>query len=301
MSSLSRKPKPSGAARRMGGPSPGKDAKKKDAGGLGMGGGMGLGIGAGFSGMSISVKGTNPLPKKAPVNSTPEAKKRFEEAGASVSKGAKTSKTASSSSSPATGRATGRTKTTGTLKKGSLTTKKKAGGKGKKPSAEELAFQKKQAEAALVIQSSFRGFKQKKEFNELQRQHEEARKKREEVEKEMKELRKQAWLAEIERQRKLDAERRRKMQEEAKRRKEEVQLRKKLLEAAYDGEVEELEQLWPRAVEIFKDPVETADGHGTTLLSEAAAGGQLEGVKWLVAKGAYVLFSTHTHTLSLFR
>ena len=103
----------------------------------------------------------------------------------------------------------------------------------------------------------------------------------------MEELRKQAWLAEIERQRKLDAERRKKMQEEAKRRKEEISLRKKLLEAAYDGEIEDLEKDWPRASEVFKEPVEIADGHGTTLLSEAAAGGQVPGVKWLLEKGAF--------------
>ena len=54
-----------------------------------------------------------------------------------------------------------------------------------------------------MIQSSFRGYKSKKE-QEL------ARQKKLEMEKQMEELRKQAWLAEIERQRKLDAERRKK-------------------------------------------------------------------------------------------
>ena len=146
-----------------------------------------------------------------------------------------------------------------------------------------MALEKKRTEAALVIQSSFRGYKSKKE-QEL------ARQKKLEMEKQMEELRKQAWLAEIERQRKLDAERRKKQMEEAKRRKEEVGMRKKLLEAAYDGEIEDLEKLWPRAVEIFKGnfaAVETSDGHDTTLLSEAAAGGCVPCVAWLLEKGAF--------------
>ena len=203
-----------------------------------------------------------PKPKPAAKTSTTKA------AGSGATK-KKTTTTTSTSSKAKTG-----------LKKGTGLKKKVVKKKG--PSAEELELQKKQNDAALVIQSSFRGFKTKKA-------EEEARKAREQVERDMEELRKQAWLAEIERQRKIDAERRKKMMEEAKRRKEEVSLRKKLLEMAYDGETEDLEKNWPRAKEIFGDHAcaEVADGHGTTLLSEAAAGGATECLKWLLERGAH--------------
>lgn len=222
-----------------------------------------------------SVKGTSPVPRKTATSS---------------SSSSSTTATKKKTTTGGATKATGRTKTTGSLKKGTLASKAggkkgttKKGAKKKGPTAEELAMQKKQNDAALIIQSQFRGFKTKKELEKQKRE-------REEMEKQMEELRKQAWLAEIERQRKIDAERRKKMMEEAKRRKEEVSLRKKLLEMAYDGEVDELEKLWSKATDIFKGDVgavEVADGHGTTLLSEAAAGGQVDAVSWLLAKGAH--------------
>lgn len=220
-----------------------------------------------------SVKGTSPAPKKTAASKSSTTSSGATKTGTAAKK--KTTTTTTTTKSRAAG---GLKKSTG-LRKGTKTGAKK---KAKGPTPEELALQKKQNEAALVIQSSFRGFKTKKE-------QEIARQKKEEMEKQMEEFRKQAWLAEIERQRKLDAERRKKHMEEAKRRKEEVSLRKKLLEMAYDGEIEDLEKNWPRAREVFKGDacVEVADGHGTTLLSEAAAGGQAETVRWLIEKGAF--------------
>ncbi len=67
----------------------------------------------------------------------------------------------------------------------------------------------------------------------------------------------------------------------------EAALRKALLEAAYDGEEAELEKLLEKAAALgMKDPVDTADAHGNTLLSEAAAGGALGTVKLLLGRGA---------------
>ncbi|GLC46364.1 IQ motif and ankyrin repeat domain-containing protein 1 [Pleodorina starrii] len=106
---------------------------------------------------------------------------------------------------------------------------------------------------------------------------------------EMEQLRRAAWQAQVEYERKQEAKRRQQREEEAKRKKEEAALRKSLLEAAYDGEDEQVRAGLARAREaglLRPDPVETADGHGNTLLSEAAAGGALSTVGMLLQLGA---------------
>lgn len=57
---------------------------------------------------------------------------------------------------------------------------------------------------------------------------------------ELEALRKAAWAAQLEFERKQEAKRHAAREEEARRKKEEAALRKKLLEAAYDGEDEEV-------------------------------------------------------------
>ncbi|PNW82433.1 hypothetical protein CHLRE_06g278700v5 [Chlamydomonas reinhardtii] len=106
---------------------------------------------------------------------------------------------------------------------------------------------------------------------------------------ELEALRKAAWAAQLEFERKQEAKRHAAREEEARRKKEEAALRKKLLEAAYDGEDEEVRKGIARAKEagmLKPDPVDTADGHGNTLLSEAAAGGVESTVAMLLEMGA---------------
>ena len=150
----------------------------------------------------------------------------------------------------------------------------------KKLEDEELKIQKQREQSALVIQIKYRSFAAKK-------QEEREREKAAAFEREMEELRKQAWLAQVEMDRKEEAKRRAKMQEENRRRKEEASLRRKLLEMAYDGEVDDMEATWVKASDVFKEPAEIADGHNTTLLSEAAAGGQIDAIRYLLDKGAF--------------
>ncbi|KAG2492307.1 hypothetical protein HYH03_009261 [Edaphochlamys debaryana] len=105
---------------------------------------------------------------------------------------------------------------------------------------------------------------------------------------EMEALRKAAWQAQVDYERRQEAKRRQAREEEAKRKKEEAALRKQLLEAAYDGEVDVLRKGLSRAREaglLRPDPVDAADGHGNTLLSEAAAGGQAEAAAMLLQAG----------------
>ncbi|KAG2447689.1 hypothetical protein HYH02_007149 [Chlamydomonas schloesseri] len=106
---------------------------------------------------------------------------------------------------------------------------------------------------------------------------------------ELEALRKAAWAAQLEYERKQEAKRRAAREEEARRKKEEAALRKKLLEAAYDGEDDEVRKGITRAKEagmLKPDPVDTADGHDNTLLSEAAAGGVESTVAMLLEMGA---------------
>ncbi|GIL92240.1 hypothetical protein Vretimale_18469 [Volvox reticuliferus] len=106
---------------------------------------------------------------------------------------------------------------------------------------------------------------------------------------EMEALRRAAWQAQVEYERKQEAKRRQQREEEAKRKKEEAALRKSLLEAAYDGEDDQIRAGLSRAREagyLRPDPVEAADGHGNTLLSEAAAGGAVSTVQMLLQLGA---------------
>ncbi|GLI61511.1 hypothetical protein VaNZ11_003891 [Volvox africanus] len=106
---------------------------------------------------------------------------------------------------------------------------------------------------------------------------------------EMEALRRAAWQAQMEYERKQEAKRRQQREEEAKRKKEEAALRKSLLEAAYEGEDDQVNAGLSRAREagyLRPDPVEAADGHGNTLLSEAAAGGAVRTVQMLLQLGA---------------
>ena len=104
---------------------------------------------------------------------------------------------------------------------------------------------------------------------------------------EMEELRKAAWSAQLDYDRKQEEKQRKIAQEEAKRKKEEASLTKALLEAAFDGEDEEIDNLLSKAAMIFVGkPIEASDGHGNSLISEASAGGSATTVMKLLSLGA---------------
>lgn len=95
---------------------------------------------------------------------------------------------------------------------------------------------------------------------------------------ELSKMRQAAWLIEVELERKEEAKRRKAAETERDRKAAESKLRKDMLEAAFDGEVEELRVL---VVERGGDP-ECSDSHGNSCLSEAAAGGDIRTVQYLL-------------------
>ena len=104
------------------------------------------------------------------------------------------------------------------------------------------------------------------------------------AEAEMEALRKAAWQAQVDYERKQEAKRRKKAEEEARKKKEVAALTKAMLEAAFDGEDDELVKLLAKASDIMKNPVDCCDAHGNSLLSEAAAGGNASSVNLLLER-----------------
>ncbi|PNJ07949.1 IQANK1 isoform 2 [Pongo abelii] len=152
--------------------------------------------------------------------------------------------------------------------------------------------------AARAIQGAFRQLRARRE---LARRREERREYLEQMEK----LQREAYLALVRRER--EAARRLREQEEAaqRERREELQRRRRLLDAAFDGDVgeiravlKEVEQLLTREGVGHDEAgkarrlqrrvalVECEDGHGNTPLSEAAAGGQPLAIQLLAELGA---------------
>ena len=154
--------------------------------------------------------------------------------------------------------------------------KKKAAAKPKKPA--ETPEQRSERLAAVTIQRVYRGHAARAE---LERRRREEAERVAAMEKQMEELRVQAWRAQLEYDRKQEAKARKRAEEERKRRKEEERLRKLMLDAAFDGETEEVVQLIEAGANV-----NVADVHGNTLMSEAAAGGHPDVIRVLAAKGA---------------
>ena len=213
--------------------------------------------------------------------------------GAAPKAGA-TSKTAAK---PAAGKvaskvAAAKPKSTAASKVGATKTKSSVGSKGPPKAGAKTGLKKglkgkkkedpwsaEQKSAACSIQARFRGFKARKDF-------EKKKSDKAAMKKEIEDLRRKAWLQEVEYERKQQDKRRREVQEEARRRKEEAKLKRDLLEAAYDGEDGDVEELLSRARQTMKEAENTADGNGNTLLSEAAAGGSVSTIELLLAWGA---------------
>ena len=201
-------------------------------------------------------------------------------------------KTATASSTTTTKKTA--SSTTG-AKKASTAGTKKASTKGgasssKAAAAKAPAYTPEQHAAATTIQRFARGFVTRRR---IKKQKERAAKQAEEMES----LRAQAYLAEVAYQRKQEEKRRKEAEAERKMRKEESRIKKAMLEAAFDDEVDEVEKLIGQVAELFgpkptkkvfggKPCYDVEDANGNTPLSEAAAAGAEGTVKLLLSLGA---------------
>ena len=123
---------------------------------------------------------------------------------------------------------------------------------------------------AIAIQSVFRGFRARRDYQKVISE-------KKVYDEEMSKLRQEAWIFQVALERKEEAKRRKAAEAERNRKAAESKLRKDMLEAAFDGELEELKNL----VDQGGDP-ECSDNHGNTCLSEAAAGGDKATVEYLL-------------------
>ncbi|BFZ16284.1 hypothetical protein BsWGS_19323 [Bradybaena similaris] len=155
-----------------------------------------------------------------------------------------------------------------------------------------------QDNAALKIQSKFRQFLARKN---LERRREEKMN----YEAQMEKLEKEAFLHLIKMEQE-EAERKRKIEEDEKKRKQEAnKKRKRMLEAAFDGDVNEMKQVVKEVSDLLDkdgigndvigrslrakrvmDIIECEDANGNTALSEAANGGHADAIKFLLDNGA---------------
>eukprot|EP00118_Oscarella_pearsei_P010653 m.66547 g.66547 ORF g.66547 m.66547 type:complete len:641 (+) comp35393_c0_seq2:388-2310(+) len=179
---------------------------------------------------------------------------------------------------------------------------------GGQPSQKESQSPKKRAwtkedGAARKIQTKFRQHLAKKEL-------EKRKKEKEEYNALMDKIQKDAWVQLIKMERDEEEKRKRKAEEERRRKREEERKKKRLLEAAFDGENEEilaiLEEVREDSCQLYRDrdlPVSVAqamveqrlekfvdctDANGNTPLSESASGGNVDTVRLLIDKRANI-------------
>uniref|UniRef100_A0A5F8GDG9 IQ motif and ankyrin repeat containing 1 n=1 Tax=Monodelphis domestica TaxID=13616 RepID=A0A5F8GDG9_MONDO len=152
--------------------------------------------------------------------------------------------------------------------------------------------------AAIIIQCAFRKY-------HAQKERERRIKEQEEYKAIMDQLQKEAFLAMVKREQE-QARREREKEEEERRKRQEEQMRKKqMLEAAFDGDVEEMRAVLKEVGDVLTREgvghddrgkalrlkshvamVECTDANENTPLSEAAGGGHPASVKFLVENGA---------------
>ncbi|XP_044540696.1 IQ motif and ankyrin repeat domain-containing protein 1 [Gracilinanus agilis] len=152
--------------------------------------------------------------------------------------------------------------------------------------------------AAIIIQCAFRKY-------QAQKERDRRIKEREEYTAIMDQLQKEAFLAMVKREQE-QARREREKEEEERRKRQEEQMRKKqMLEAAFDGDVEEMRAVLKEVGDVLTREgighddrgkalrlkshvamVECTDANENTPLSEAAGGGHPASVKFLVENGA---------------
>ncbi|XP_070557089.1 IQ motif and ankyrin repeat domain-containing protein 1-like [Ptychodera flava] len=187
-------------------------------------------------------------------------------------------------------------KPVGTAAKGKPVTAK---GKGNQPPAKPVKKEPtKQDLAAIVIQKWIRRFLGKVAVRKVKKQ-------KEDYEAEMERLEKEAFLAIVKREQEQAAREREKEEEERRRKREAIKRRKRILEAAFDGDNDEITQVLKEVDQedtkngVKNDSigrtirarhqlemVDCADANNNTPLSEAASGGHADTIKMLLEKGA---------------
>ncbi|XP_072432623.1 IQ motif and ankyrin repeat domain-containing protein 1-like isoform X2 [Chiloscyllium punctatum] len=128
---------------------------------------------------------------------------------------------------------------------------------------------------------------------------------RENYEELMEQLQREAFVALVKREQEAAAREREKEQKERKQKQEEQKRRTRMLEAAFDGDVDEMKALLKEVSDLdFKNGIrhdemgkviqrrhqlalaDCTDAHGNTPLSEASGGGHPEAIRFLIEKGA---------------
>lgn len=179
------------------------------------------------------------------------------------------------------------------LKKAPKNTKQ--GTKNEKPKKKEWT---KEDDAARKIQTKYRQFKAKKDL-------EKKKKEKEEYEELMEKLEKEAFLHMVKMEQE-EAERRQQKEDEERRRKKEEQKRiKRMLEAAFDGDLDQMKDILKEVSDLddkngigtdvigralrtkhMMSMIDCKDANDNTALSEAANGGHADAIKFLLERGA---------------
>ncbi|XP_065843329.1 IQ motif and ankyrin repeat domain-containing protein 1-like isoform X2 [Oscarella lobularis] len=180
---------------------------------------------------------------------------------------------------------------------------KVAGDAKQKSKSAAKKWTKVEEAAARKIQTKYRQYRAKKELAKK-------RKEKKEYDELMDKIQRDAWVQLIKMERDEEEKQKRKYEEERRRKREEERRKKRLLEAAFDGDNDEIiavlrearqvalekceEQGFPtgmieatirRRLERF---IDSTDANGNTPLSESANGGNPETVRLLIDKGADV-------------
>ncbi|XP_078280478.1 IQ motif and ankyrin repeat domain-containing protein 1-like, partial [Rhinoraja longicauda] len=152
--------------------------------------------------------------------------------------------------------------------------------------------------SAIIIQCAFRQHLARKE---------QARrlKEREQYEETMEKLEREAFVALVKREQEIAARERAKEEEERRRKQEQQRRKVRMLEAAFEGDVEEMQSILKEVSELDTrdgvaldamgqvvrqrhqlDMADCTDVHGSTPLSDAAGGGHPNAIQYLIKKGA---------------
>ncbi|XP_067909710.1 IQ motif and ankyrin repeat domain-containing protein 1-like [Heterodontus francisci] len=191
-------------------------------------------------------------------------------------------------------RVPGRNPTTSTSKKSN----KKSSGKFDSELGTVAPAHNLKERSAIIIQCACRQYLAQKEKTKRLKE-------KENYEELMEQLQREAFVALVKKEQEAAAREREKEEKERKRRQEEQKRRTRMLEAAFEGDVDEMKALLKEVSELdSKNGVgndemgkvirqrhqltltECTDAHGNTPLSEASGGGHPEAIKFLIEKGA---------------
>ncbi|XP_051872424.1 IQ motif and ankyrin repeat domain-containing protein 1-like [Pristis pectinata] len=155
-----------------------------------------------------------------------------------------------------------------------------------------------EGKSAITIQCAFRQHLARKERARRLKE-------KEEFEESMEKLERDAFVTLVRREQEIAAREREKEERERRRRQEEQKRRNRMLEAAFEGDVDEMQSIlkeiseldtedgvaFDRMGQVLRrrhqlDMVDCTDAHGNTPLSEAAGGGHPSAIKYLIEKGA---------------